>query len=78
MTCDNSADALVAADSTRFVLMLRNIGGVDCYIGPSGVTPADGMLLAAGETFIDDKTTAAYYGITAAGTATLRRLVGTL
>lgn len=77
VTCDNTADALVAADSTRFVLVLRNIGTTDCYIGPSGVTTSTGMLLKVGETFIDDKTTAAYYGITASGTATLRRLVGT-
>lgn len=78
VTCDTTADLLAAADSSRFSVILRNIGAVDCYLGPSGVTTSTGMLLAAGETITLDKSTAAVYGITAAGTATLRKLTETV
>lgn len=72
-TCDTSADLLLAANAARKSAILQNVGTVDAYIGPSGVTTSSGLLLAAsGGVLVDDTSTSAWYGITAAGTADIR------
>lgn len=75
VTCDNTVDLLAAADAARQSLLLKNISGTTAYLGPVGVTAATGYQVDPGEEFRVDKSTAAIYGITAAGVATFRRFV---
>lgn len=75
VTCDNTVDLLAAADANRQSLLLKNISGTTGYLGPVGVTVATGYPVDPGEEFRVDKSTAAIYGITAAGVATFRRFV---
>lgn len=67
-----SASVVLAANSSRVTAMIQNVGTVDVYLGPSGVTTSTGLLLEAGATLTDDLSTSAWYGITASGTADLR------
>ena len=75
VTCDDDPIVeLVAARPQRREVILRNLtNGADCYIGTSVVATTTGMLLAQGET-VTLATTAAVYGVTAAGTATIHVL----
>ena len=70
ITCDTSADQLIALNTSRRTVMIRNIGSVDSYLGQAAVTTSTGFLLRPGETFIDEWTTQAWFGVTASGTAT--------
>jgi hypothetical protein len=66
------AAVIVPANTLRQSLTLQNQGAVDVYIGGATVTaggPTGGIKLAAGASIPIEKTTAAIYGITAAGAA---------
>lgn len=60
---------IVAANGQRRRVSLRNMGGVDVFLGPNGVTAANGFPLPAGGTFETSQANAAFYGITAAGSS---------
>lgn len=70
--CDTSADLILAANANRKSAIIQNVGTVDCFVGPSGVTTSTGLSLPAGASLVDDASTSAWYGITASGTADLR------
>lgn len=64
VTVGTSAVALTAADSSRYSVIIQNLGAADIYIGPSGVTTSSGLkVVAAGGAITLDKQTAAIYGI---------------
>lgn len=67
-----TATLIAAANVNRRSLLIRNVGSVDVYLGPSGVTTSNGQKLAAGETLEDSATVAAWYGIVATGTCEVR------
>jgi hypothetical protein len=68
-----SAASVLAANSSRVVAIVQNVGSVDVYVGKDGtVTTSNGLLLSAGSTLVDDASTDAWYGITGSGTAALR------
>ncbi len=69
---DSSADLVLAANANRKSALIQNVGTVDVWLGPIGVTTATGILLEVGAAFIDDVSTSAWYGVTEAGTADLR------
>jgi hypothetical protein len=58
---------IVAANTFRKSVTIRNMGTVDAYIGGGSVAPATGYYIRAYESMTVDRTTAAIYGITAAG-----------
>ena len=67
----SAASALVPArtgalGTGRISTIVKNIGAIAIYIGNAGVTTGTGFLLNAGESVTWD-TTAAVYGVTAAG-----------
>lgn len=66
------ATLLRAATGTRQSVTIRNNGTGVIYIGPLGVTLADGFNLEAGESLTLDGTTTAIYGIAASGTQACR------
>lgn len=70
--CDTSADLLLAANSSRKAAIIQNVGTVDVYVGPSGVTTTSGLHLEPGASLTDTSSTSAWYGITASGTGDLR------
>lgn len=70
----NAATLIAAADATRQSVIVQNLGAADIYLGGSGVTAAAGLKVASGAALAIDKTTAALYGITSAGTADVRVL----
>lgn len=72
-TCTGAADQLVAARETRRRVVMTNISSTTAYIGPSGVATTDGLPLAPGAV-LSLETTAAVYGATTTGTATIRVL----
>lgn len=74
VTVGTAATLLAAADDERKSLTLRNQGATDLFIGPAGVTAADGFPVAAGEAFTLDRSTAAVYGIRASGSYDVRTL----
>jgi len=59
-----------APGSGRVAATFYNGGAVTIYLGPFGVAPSAGFALAPGATFTFN-TTAAFYGVTASGTANL-------
>lgn len=68
----NVATAIVAANVLRQGLTLQNQGAVDVFIGGATVTAVGatrGLRLSPGASMPVDNTTAAIYGITAAGAA---------
>jgi len=60
-----------AINLNRRSIIVRNQGTVDMYVGVTGLTPATGLLVKVGEAITLDRTTAAIYGITAAGATTV-------
>lgn len=64
---------VVAQDLNTKVINLYNDGPNTCFLGASGVTAVNGFPLLSGQTVII-KNTAAIYGITSVGTATIRIL----
>ena len=65
-----SATQIVASNSSRRSVIIRNQGGTDMYIGGSTVTTSNGLLLKASETITLDRNTAAIYGVVASGSTT--------
>ena len=73
-TVDTGADLIVAANTARKFLEITNTSlAREVYIGNSGVTAATGHYLPPGASFVIDLSicTAAFYGITSAGSAVL-------
>ena len=70
VTVSTSATLIIAANSSRRSVVVRNTGSTDMYIGASGVTTATGFLVKASEAFTVDRSTAAIYGVVASGTTT--------
>lgn len=66
------ATLVSAANANRKSLLIRNIGLVNVFLGPAGVTIANGQQIAPNEALEDTATTAAWYAIVAAGTCELR------
>lgn len=64
---------IVDQDLNTKIINLYNDGPSDCFIGASGVTVVNGFPLKAGQ-FGKFKNTAAVYGITSSGTASIRIL----
>lgn len=69
VTVAAAATAIVAVNAARKQVTIQNNDAASIWIGAAGVTVAAGLELAAGASFTTDKTTAALYGISAAGTA---------
>ena len=65
--------AIVASDSTRGVLNIYNDGGATVFVGNTGLSAANGYPLHAGA-FASFKNTGALYGLTLAGTSSIRVL----
>lgn len=61
---------IIAANTFRKSVTIRNMGTVDAYVGGASVAPATGYYIRAYESMTIDRTTAAIYGITAAGSTT--------
>lgn len=70
---DNAAGGTLirAINLNRRSIIVRNQGLVDMFVGVNGVTIATGLSVRAGESMTLDRTTAAIYGITAAGATTV-------
>lgn len=66
----NTATLIKGANALRTSITIRNIGAVDEYIGDASVTTSTGMLLHTNDVLIDDRSTAAWYGITSGSTTT--------
>jgi len=64
------ATIIVASNSSRRSVIIRNQGATDMYIGNSGVTTSNGLLIKAGESIFLDRNTAAIYGIVSSGSTT--------
>lgn len=71
-TCDTTADLVLAANAERKSATIQNAGTVTVYLGPSGVSTTSGLVLEPGAVMVDNRSTSAWYGITASGTADLR------
>ena len=74
VTVDATADLIIAANTARKFLEITNTSiAREVYIGNSGVTAATGHSLPPGASFVIDLSicTAAFYGITSAGSAVL-------
>jgi len=67
VTVGTSAAVVSAASATRQSVLIQNLGSVDIFVGPSGVTTSNGLKVAAGETLTLDDNVAAIYAIS--GTA---------
>ncbi len=61
---------IAAGNADRKSIMIRNQGATDMFVGNTGLTVNTGFPIRASEVFVLDRTTAAIYGITAAGTTT--------
>ena len=72
VTVTTDATLLIAARTNRKALIIQNNSAGDIYIGGSGITTSTGLKLAAGATFSDYVTSAAWYGIVASSTANVR------
>jgi hypothetical protein len=68
-TITTSSTQIVAARAGRHRLIVKNTGANPIFIGPTGVTTANGWSLAAGQT-LEMETTAALFGVVAASTET--------
>ena len=65
-----TATLVVASNTNRKSVIIRNQGTTDAYIGDSTVTTTTGLLIKAGDAITLDRTTAAIYAIVASGTTT--------
>lgn len=75
VTVTSLATLLAAENPKRVAILMQNLGSVDVYLGDSNVTIATGIRLAAGQTYSDNHTVRAWYGITASATADVRVLI---
>ncbi len=69
VTANSTATQLAAARPTRGAITVQNLGTTPVYVGPAGVTAANGLLLpgVVGAT-VTIPTTAAVFGIASTGT----------
>jgi len=70
ITVTNVATLIRASNAARVSLIIRNQGAANMYVGGSGVTTANGILVNINDTLILDRTTAAVYGIVSAASTT--------
>jgi hypothetical protein len=72
----NAATIIIATNTARKSVMIRNLTATDVYIGDSTLTVATGIPIKQGDTYplIIDKTSVAIYGIVSAGTGTVAYL----
>ena len=75
VTVASAATALLPADTTSTYREITNAGTTTVFIGGSGVTATTGYPVPAGSR-LPITTTAAVYGVTASGTATVGTLTG--
>lgn len=69
----NAAASILAANADRERALIYNNGSVTVYLGKDNtVTTANGFPLLPGASLEDDRTSGAWFGITAAGTGDLR------
>jgi hypothetical protein len=66
VTVGTSAVSVAAASPTRQSVTIQNLGAADIFIGPSGVTTANGLRVASGEALTLDKQTAQLFAISGA------------
>lgn len=66
-----TAETQILANASRAKATLYNVGPDLIYIGPSGVTSANGIPLQIGDYYVD-RNTAELYGIANSGTAVVR------
>lgn len=59
------ATLIVASNSNRIKVRIKNRSGYTIYLGGSGVTTSNGFPLRSGKTFTDTMFTGAWYGIAA-------------
>ena len=69
-----AAVQIVGVNTARRQVTFKNNGGGTVYIGPAGVTVADGMPLEPTEGYSTDKSAAAFYAIAAADGGEVRVL----
>jgi hypothetical protein len=74
VTVTASATLLLAANSLRVMCALSNTGTATVYIGGPTVASGQGIPVAAGQTWVDDATQGAWYGVVATGTGTIAPL----
>lgn len=71
----STATLILAANADRERALIVNNGSQTIYLGKDNtVTTANGLPLAAGASLEDDRTSDAWYGIVASGTADVRVL----
>lgn len=68
-----AAAVALAANASRIEALIRNAGSVVVYLGKDNtVTTANGVPLNPGDALTDDRSTDAWWAITAGGTGDLR------
>jgi len=74
VTVDNTVGGteIVTADATIKSFIIYNNGANTVYLGPTGVSAADGLPLTAGSSFRESNINIALFGITSAGDADVR------
>ena len=72
ITTSSPAQIIVAANARRNSVLIQNTSSNPCYIGNSSVTSSNGYRLGGGSDKTFDRTTAAIYGISTGGNATIR------
>jgi len=67
-----TAAVATAADTTRIAVMFQNKdASITIYLGNSDVASNKGISLAAGQTYVDDRSSSAWYARSASGTPSL-------
>lgn len=67
-----TAAVATAADTTRIAVMFQNKdASITIYLGNSDVASTKGISLAAGQTYVDDRSSSAWYARSASGTPSL-------
>lgn len=72
VSATTTATLLLAANTSRSTATFVNVGAADVYLGTAAVTAAAGIKVPVGSSLRDVSTVAAWYGITASGTADVR------
>lgn len=62
---------LIVSDSGRWAVVMQNEGPADLYIGSSGLTTANGMLLANAGSFSDNYSRDNWWAVAASSSGTL-------
>ena len=75
VTVNNAAVSLAAFRANRKSVTIYNNGANTVFLGPAGVTTADGLPLSAGGSYTVDSSQAAIFGIAAAATAENIRVI---